>query len=290
MTGFAHASGNDDLCAWSWEVKSVNGKGLDVRCRLPGGFEQLETVARGAVTTQFTRGNFTVTLSLDRSVTPTSYRLNQDLMDKVMDLRSQMGSAVAEDPPRLEDLLAIRGMIEVLETAEDEAVIEKRRRALAKTLDQALAALTKVRVGEGAKIGTMIAEFLETVADLTRQAEVSAAAQPTVIQARLKSMLTDLMAAQPALPEERLAQEAALLVSRCDVREEIDRLRLHTAAARDLLCDGGAVGRRLDFLCQELNREANTLCSKAAKIELTRIGLGLKAAVEQMREQVQNLE
>lgn len=290
MTGFAHASGNDDLCAWSWEIKSVNGKGLDVRCRLPGGFEQLETVARGAVTAQFTRGNFTVTLSLDRSVMPTSYRLNQDLMDKVMAMRSQLGSAVAEDPPRLESLLAIRGMIEALETTEDEAATENRQRALAKTLDQALTDLTKVRVGEGTKIGTMITEFLATVADLTRQAEVSADAQPTAIQARLKSMLKDLMGAKPDLPEERLAQEVALLATRCDVREEIDRLRLHTEAVRDLLCNGGAIGRRLDFLCQELNREANTLCSKAAKIELTRIGLALKAAVEQLREQVQNLE
>lgn len=290
MTGFARASGNDDRCAWSWEVKSVNGKGLDVRCRLPSGMEQLETVARGAVATRFARGNFTAALSLDRSAAPDNYRLNRDLLDKVVALHGQMAGAVAADPPRLEGLLAIRGMIEAVEEPEEEAVVAARERALAETLDQALAALAAVRAGEGSRIGAVMAERLDAIADLTAQADASAAAQPAAIRARLDSMLAELMAAEPALPEERLAQEAALLVSRGDVREELDRLRAHVAAARDLLRDGGAVGRRLDFLCQELNREANTLCSKAAEIELTRIGLALKAAVEQLREQVQNLE
>ncbi len=290
MTGFARAHGNDDRCAWSWEVRSVNGKGLDVRCRLPSGMEPLETAARGAVAKRFARGNFTAALSLDRSAAPTSYRLNQDLLDKVVALHGQMAGAVAAEPPRLEGLLAIRGMIEAVEEAEDEAIVAKRARALAETLDEALDALATARAGEGARIGAVMEEHIDTIADLTAQADASAAAQPAAIRARLDAMLGELMAAEPALPEERLAQEAALLVARGDVREELDRLRAHVAAARDLMQEGRAIGRRLDFLCQELNREANTLCSKAAEIELTRIGLALKAAVEQLREQVQNLE
>ncbi|MEE8277075.1 MAG: YicC/YloC family endoribonuclease [Alphaproteobacteria bacterium] len=290
MTGFARAAGHDAGCAWTWEARSVNGKGLDQRCRLPSGMEHLESSVRGAVAARFARGNFNLALALDRSAAPARYRLNRELLDQVLDLRDDLGEAVSEEPPRLEGLLAIRGMIEAIEEPEDKAIVVAREQALARTLDEALDALAAARAEEGARIGAVTVERLEAVAALTAEAEASAAAQPAAIRARLETMLGELLSAEPALPEERLAQEAALLVGRSDVREELDRLGVHVAAARDLLDQGGAIGRRLDFLCQELNREANTLCSKSADVALTRLGLALKAAVEQVREQVQNLE
>jgi uncharacterized protein (TIGR00255 family) len=202
---------------------------------------------------------------------------------------NELAGEVDAAPPRLDGLLALRGVVETIEDGE-ETVIEGRRSAVLGSWETALDRLTAARAEEGARLALLLRDQLEEISALVRAAEGCAAAQPEAIRERFKMMLASLADLVPGLPEERVAQEMALLVARSDVREEIERLRAHLEQARDLLQEGEAVGRRLDFLCQELNREANTLCSKSADIELTRIGLSLKAAVEQFREQVQNIE
>jgi len=181
-------------------------------------------------------------------------------------------------------------VLEVAEEEESSDETEARVAAMGKDLQTALKDLSTARRAEGKHLKAAVETHLQTIEELTAKAAASAEAQPEALRARLKSQVEELLEAVPALPEDRLAQEAALLASRGDVREELDRLRAHSAAAKELLDGGGTVGRRLDFLCQEFNREANTLCSKASDVELTRLGLDLKSAVEQLREQVQNIE
>ena len=286
MTGFARVEGHDDGAEWAWEVRSVNGRSLDARCRLPSGLERLEQPARAQVTRHLTRGNVNITLTINRRQGATSYQVNQALLEQV----KALAAAAGEAPPSVAALVGVRGLFEAVDTAEDPAAVARRDAALLETLDHALSALVAARQAEGGRLGALLAARLDELAGLVGDAEADAAAQPAAIKARLAKLLGELMAAEPALPEERLAQEAALLVGKADVREELDRLAAHVAAARDMLAHGGAIGRRLDFLCQELNREANTVCAKAAGLSLTETGLAMKAAVEQLREQVQNVE
>lgn len=288
MTGFARAEGQAEGCSWTIEVKSVNGRNLDIRCRMPSGFESLEGVVRTEVGRRFKRGSITVNATLARAVAGGQVRINRALLDQVLALARELEGAGAA-PPRLDALLSVRGVIEVIEESET-ATREKLEGVLTADLTVALDRLTAARSGEGIRLGEILARQLDEIAALVTAASLCAATQPTVLRDRLRAQLAALVGALPALPEDRLVQEVALLVARGDVREELDRLRAHIAAARDLLSLGDAVGRRLDFLCQEFNREANTLCSKSTDVELTRIGLALKAAIEQLREQVQNIE
>jgi uncharacterized protein (TIGR00255 family) len=296
MTGFARAEGADaaDLhpgLHWAWEAKSVNGRNLEVRCRLPPGFEALEAAARAAVAERFKRGNVALTLTLARGGEPPRARINRDLLDQLMALAAEYAGKGKAEPPRLDGLLAVRGVVEVVEEAEPSE--EQRAVRLARmneTLARALAALAAMRHEEGGRLATLVGQHLDTIEELRQRAAATAAAQPAALKARLKQQVEVLLEASPALPEERLAHEAALLVTKADVREELDRLAAHVAAARKLLAEGGAVGRKFDFLCQEFNREANTLCSKSSDVELTSVGLDLKAAIDQLREQVQNIE
>jgi uncharacterized protein (TIGR00255 family) len=290
MTGFARAEGSHGDIAFAWELKSVNGKGLELRFRLPSGYDSLEAPLRAALALRFKRGNLSATLNLARSAAAAPLRVNRDALAEVIAAMKEIGAAVAAAPPRLDGLLALRGVLENTEAAEDEADREARNAAVLAVWDTALAALAAMREAEGTRLEVILNERLDEIEGLVDAAERSAASQPDAIKARLRSMVELLLEASPALPEERLAQEAALLLSRADIREELDRLNAHVAAARALLAEANNVGRRLDFLCQELNREANTLCSKSADIELTRTGLELKAAIEQFREQVQNIE
>lgn len=292
MTGFARASGRDDRFSWTWEVRSVNARGLDVRCRVPGGYEAVDQAARAECARRFERGNVSLSLNVERIESgPPPYRVNRALLDQVMALREDLSGRIADAPPTLEGLLAIRGMLEPVEDEEDGDAQAAREAAMIATAREAIAALAEMRRGEGDQLAGVLSGHLDELAELTRAAGETAAAQPDAIQARLRALVDELLgAAERPLPEERLAQEAALLVGKADIREELDRLRMHVESAREMLAAGGAVGRRLDFLCQELNREANTLCSKSADIELTRIGLALKAGVERLREQVQNAE
>ncbi len=296
MTGFARAEGGDaaDLhpgLHWAWELKSVNGRNLEVRCRLPPGFEILEPAARAAVAERFKRGNVALTFTLARGGEPPRARINRELLDQLMALAAEYAAKGKGEPPRLDSLLAVRGVVEVVEEAEpSEGQRAVRLGRMNETLARALAALAAMRHEEGGRLATLVGQHLDAIEELRQRAAATAAAQPAALKARLKQQVELLLEASPALPEERLAHEAALLITKADVREELDRLAAHVAAARKLLAEGGAVGRKFDFLCQEFNREANTLCSKSVDVELTSIGLELKAAIDQLREQVQNIE
>lgn len=291
MTGFARAEGSQDGFSWAWELKSVNSKSLDLRLRLPPGFDYLEPQLRSSVAARLKRGNISANLSIMRSnVAAGALRVNREALDQILALVDDLAGKTAAAAPRLDGLLGLRGVLEPAEEEETPELREQRGEALLASWETALAQLVQMRAAEGARLAAVLRDRLEEVARLASAAERSAAAQPDAVKARLRALVGVLLEASPALPEERLAQEAALLVARADVREELDRLKAHLAAADDLLREGAAIGRRFDFLCQEFNREANTLCSKSADIELTRIGLALKAAIEQLREQVQNIE
>ncbi len=291
MTGFARAEGRDDSLHWIWELKSVNGRTLDLRCRLPSGMDGLEPIARAAVAEKLKRGNVSISLTLMRGSKPPKVRINREVLHELLAVVRELEGKVEAAPPRLDGLLAVRGVVDVMEEEEeDEAVRQARQARIAATLADALGALRRMRAAEGARLATMVATHLAEIEKLRDAAATTAAAQPAALRERLKAQLAVLLDSAPALPEERLAQEAALLIAKGDVREELDRLAAHVAAARELMAEDGAIGRKLDFLCQEFNREANTLCSKSTDVELTRIGLALKAAIEQLREQIQNIE
>lgn len=290
MTGYARADGALDGAAWFWEARSVNSKGLDIRCRVPPGSDAIDATARKAVTAAFARGALSLSLQLDRGERQVALRINEAALEQVMALQDALGGRVDPAPPRLDALLAVRGIAETVEPAEDAAVAAAREKAILATLADALDRLASARAEEGARLLPVLREHLDNIGRLTAAAAATAEAQPAMLRRRFEQQVADLLEARIGVGEDRLAQEAALLAAKADVREEVDRLASHIEAVRALLDEGGTVGRKLDFLCQELNREANTLCSKAADIALTRIGLDLKAAIEQFREQVQNVE
>lgn len=290
MTGFASAQGGDGEATWSWELKSVNGRGLDVRCRLPATLEGLEPAIRSRFQSRFSRGTITAALSVTRPPGTVRLRVNPSVVDQLEDVIEAISVRVKTDVPRLDGLLSVKGVMEVAEEEEPPEVRAKREAAILASLDDAIAALAGNRDQEGARLGAVLDGHLDTASAAAERARESAALQPQAIRERLATQVSALLETAPALPPERLAQEAALLAARADVREELDRLGAHLAAARELLAGGGPVGRRLDFLCQEMNREANTICSKSTDIELTRAGLDLKTVIDQLREQVQNIE
>lgn len=291
MTGFARREGHFEGVAWTWEAKSVNARGLDVRCRLPAGLEALEPLARQRVAASMKRGNVSVNLQVTWAGSQQAIRVNEDVLAQLLTLVASVQRRLPGcRPSSAEGLLGLRGVIEVLDplpTGDARLALEA---ALLQGLDATLVALVAVRRAEGQRLATVLGDHLSRLAEQAARARDVASLQPTAILARLQQQLSALLADVPALSAERLAQEAALLAAKADPREELDRLHAHHQAAEALLQEKGPVGRQLDFLCQELNREANTLCSKSADIELTRLGLDLKATVEQVREQVQNIE
>src|SRR3954468_3515517 len=288
MTGFARTEGEADGTCWAWELKSVNSRSLDLRLRLPPGFEGLEPALRASLARLCRRGNVSANLSVNRTVPPT-IRINREMLAQVIALARDVAAQIEAAPPRLDGLIGLRGIVETVED-EAEPAVEARHAAVMNGGELALRRLVAARAEEGARLVAMLSTQQVELGALVDAAAGCAAAQGPAIRARLEALLAELAGLAPTMPQERVAQELAMLVTRADVREELDRLRAHIAQAGELLGRGEAVGRQLDFLCQELNREANTLCSKSADIELTRIGLSLKAAIEQFREQVQNLE
>jgi uncharacterized protein (TIGR00255 family) len=288
MTGFARAEGEALGVSWAWELKSVNGKSLDLRLRLAAGFDALEPQLRALLAQRFRRGSFSASLVVTRTA-PATVRVNREALRQLIALMNELAGEIEAAPPRIDGLLALRGVVETVEDETDE-VVDARRQAVLSGWASALDRLAAARAEEGARLYTVLRAQLAELAGLLDAAAACAAVQPAAIRERLQTMLANVTRLAPGMPEDRVAQELALLVARSDVREELERLRAHLEQAVDLLEQNDAVGRRLDFLCQELNREANTLCSKSADIELTRIGLSLKAAVEQFREQVQNIE
>jgi len=290
MTGFARTEGRIDSLNWAWELRSVNSKSLDLRFRLPSGYDVLEILLKTRLGEMLKRGSINASLTIAEESRPARLRVNEETLAQVIALMRDLEGRIDAAPPRLDGLLGIRGVIEFAEEAPGEDRRETVHAALTVGFEVALASLRAARDGEGERLERILSARLDEIAAQVAEAEKSAAAQPDAIRARFKAQIAALFEGVPPLPEERLAQELAVLIARADVREELDRLNAHLAAARELLAEGSNVGRRLDFLCQEFNREANTLCSKSADLGLTRLGLALKAAIEQLREQVQNIE
>ena len=290
MTGFARAEGGDGEVGWSWEVRSVNGRNLDLRVRTPHGHDALEPRARALAAERFGRGSLSLHLTIAQSARAPEIRVNEDVLERLLEIHRALRDRHESPPARLEALMALPGVLERVEVEETEAARERRRGAIVDTLAAALDGLAAARREEGARLETVVIRQLDEIDGLARAAASAAAVRPERIRDRVRDQIAALLDPNSAIAEDRLAQEVAYLAARADIREEIDRLIGHVESARELLSGGGPVGRRLDFLCQEFNREANTLCSKSDDIDLTRIGLDLKAAVEGLREQVQNLE
>ena len=290
MTGFARVEGQSDGFAWVWELRSVNGKALDLRFRLPPGYDALEAPLKARLGEIAKRGSINANLSIAEQSKPATLRINEAVLEQVVGLMRSLESRLDAAPPRLDGVLGIRGVIEQAEEGQSPDQRETRLATVSASFGEALTALAAARAAEGERLHAVLTARLDEIAGYVDAAERSAATQPDAIRARFQKQMAALFESVPPLPEERLAQELALLIGRADVREELDRLDAHIAAARDLLAEGANVGRRFDFLCQEFNREANTVCSKSADLELTRLGLSLKAAIEQLREQVQNIE
>ena len=289
MTGFAHCEGHKDGVAWRWELRSVNGRGLELRFRLPNGFDQLETALKEAAAKRLKRGNVTASLSIKRDevsrMAPDPAVLEQMLALAIALAARIPGSA----PPRAEALLALPGVLRANQ-AEPDAFSPALLAEMRAGFDSALAGLADARLAEGARLRVIMCTQIDEVTTLAATAAAEAADQPAAQQARMMATVASLLSEQPALPAERIAQEVAILAAKSDVREELDRLSAHLGAANALLAEGENIGRRFEFLLQEFNREVNTLCSKSASIALTATGLKLKATLEQLREQVANVE
>ncbi len=293
MTGFARDGGTlPDGTSFVWEIRSVNGRGLDVRLRLPNGFDALEAPLKEAAAKVLKRGNVSATLTVKREdrapprLTPDPAALDQALR-LALDLAARIPGC---PPPRAEALLTLPGVLRAEAAEPDEAEEEAKRATIAAAFTTAVDGLVASRRAEGAKLADILTVLLDEVAALRDLAGTEAADQPALHMARLRESLAALLEGERRLPEERLAQEVALLATKSDVREELDRLSAHIAEARRLLQSGEAIGRKLDFLTQEFVREANTLCSKSSSTALTRIGLELKAAIERLKEQSANVE
>jgi uncharacterized protein (TIGR00255 family) len=290
MTGFADGHGGRDSARWRWEAKSVNGRGLELRLRTPPGFESIEPAARTLASSRFKRGNFQITLTFDPGPAARGLRIDPAALAAAVKIAKEIQTETGLAPARVDGLLALKGVViqdeAGLPSAEEQAA---RDSAILKTLAECFDALMKARGSEGAKLAVVLNGQIDEIARLTEAAAQCAATQPAVLAERLKAQLADLLA-PGAVSGERLEAEIAVLATKADIREEIDRLGAHVSEARKLVASGDAVGRRLDFLAQEFNREANTLCSKSADIALTRIGLDLKTAIDQFREQLQNVE
>ncbi|NLH81459.1 MAG: YicC family protein [Phyllobacteriaceae bacterium] len=290
MTGFARRDGVAQGHRWTWELRSVNGKGLDARLRLPPGLDRLEIGVRERLSKRLTRGNVQAALTLAREEAATALRINEAVLDAVIAAMNRVADRIDATAPTLDGVLAIKGVLETAEVEDDEATRAALDAALLVGLDDAIDDLLAARAREGEAIGRVLLGQIDEIARLTAAAEAHPARTPEAIRARLAEQVEALLGAVPALDPQRLAQEAVLLATRADIREELDRLVTHVAEARRLLGEGGPVGRRLDFLTQEFNRETNTLCSKANDRGVTAIGLDLKAVVDQLREQIQNIE
>jgi uncharacterized protein (TIGR00255 family) len=289
MTGFAREAGVSGPSQWAWELKSVNGRGLDVRLRYPPGFDAVGEDARGQVQKAFTRGQCQLNLTVTRGAAPPRVRLNEEVLSALLDAVGRQKLPPGVQPASMDGLLAVRGIVEIEDEA-DEAASAELADALKAGVARAVAALAEARRAEGRALSGILAGQLEAMERLVAAIETAPARRVEAVRAKLEAQIAALLGAAPALDPDRLHQEAVILATKADVREELDRLTAHIASARALLRDGGAVGRRLDFLAQEMGRESNTLSAKANDVALSRIGLDLKAVVEQFREQVQNVE
>jgi uncharacterized protein (TIGR00255 family) len=286
MTGFARAAGTTGPVQWAWEVRSVNGRGLDVRMRVPPGYESVGETARIALQKTLSRGQCQLSLTLTRSEGAPRVRINETLLASLAEAVARVPRPEGVAAATMDGLLGLRGVVEAEEEATPET--DSLNRDLTEGVVRLVADLVEARRTEGRQLEEIVSAQVARIATLTRAAEDEPSRRTEAVRARLAATVEALSGT--GLDADRLHQEAVLLAAKADVREELDRLRAHGEAIRDLLAAGGPIGRRLDFLAQELGREANTLCAKAGDIGLSRIGLDLKAVVEQFREQVQNIE
>jgi uncharacterized protein (TIGR00255 family) len=290
MTGFADAQGAFDTLRWRWEVRSVNGRSLDLRLRLPPGMEGMEPAARVLAGDRFRRGNIQATLTTEAQENSRGLRIDSGALAQAVKLATEIAAKTGLAPARVDGILALKGVIVQEETVTlDVSARAARDAAVLETLSLALDGLSRARAAEGAKLAQVLVRTAQEIERLIDDARRLAATQPETIRDRLRAQLAGLLeSAEPG--DDRIAQEIALLAARADVREELDRLHAHVQELHGLMASDEAAGRKLDFLSQELNREANTLCSKSSDIALTRVGLALKAAIDQFREQAQNVE
>jgi uncharacterized protein (TIGR00255 family) len=290
MTGFARCNGTDGAYAWAWELRSVNGKNLDLRLRLPPGWDAVEAPVRARTAEALSRGTIHATLSVRREGVAPLVRVNEPVLAAVLSTLREVGQRVEAAPARLDGILAFKGVIEITDQEESEEDRRAAELAVIGGFGEALAVLAGTRRQEGAALAGVLGIRLDEIGRLAARAEAAPGRRPEAIRSRLAEQVAVLVGVSDRFDADRLHQEAILIASKADVREELDRLAAHVEQGRNLLAQGGAVGRRLDFLAQELQREANTMCAKSNDVELTNIGLELKSVVEQFREQVQNLE
>ena len=286
MTGYARVEDSADGTKWSWEVKSVNNKGLDVRFRLPEPFYHLDIDLQKKVSAQLARGTVYCTLNLDEGDSVRSLKIKKDYMYQLLGLRDELKGMIVDAPITLDAVLMAKDLMleETVDT--DYGNLAK---AIEKSLMATVKKLMEMRQKEGAQMKKVLSGFIEDVEKLIKDARKLSATKPKAIHDKLHTQIKDLLGDQP-VDETRLTQEIAIMTSKADIREELDRLESHLAHCKDLLEKGGPVGRKLDFMSQELNREANTVCSKSQDVTLTNIGVAIKHAIEQFREQVQNIE
>jgi uncharacterized protein (TIGR00255 family) len=290
MTGFARADGLHGDTSWHWEARSVNGRNLDLRLRLPSGFEALEIKTRALAQEKLARGNCTISLWVKREGGQLEIRLNEAALRQAQAVAERAQDMTGLKRARLDTLLGMRGVVEAVEGEESEEAQAALHHALLASLTAALDALVRARANEGERLQAVIEKQLAAIGTLVERTAGAAARQPAAVAARLGEQIARLAEPGSSLDPERLHQEALLLAAKADIQEELDRLRAHVAAAEELTRSDQPVGRKFEFLAQEFNREANTICSKAADIEISRTGLELKTVIDQLREQVQNIE
>lgn len=290
MTGFGRADGSFGGVSWTWEARSVNGRGLDVRLRLPPGSDSLEPRVRESTARRFARGSLNITLQVQRETGSTEIRLNEAALGQILKAAEHIQHLTGCKRPRVEGLLALKGVLEAVEPVENEAAVKARHNAMIANLEDALSELAIARRAEGERLTVALAAQLDEIERLVGEVAASPSRTPAAIANRLAEQIQKLLDTNAQLDPDRLHQEAVLIATRADVEEELQRLKGHVAATRELLKEPGPAGRKLDFLTQEFNREANTLCSKANANDVTRAGLALKSVIDQLREQVQNIE
>jgi uncharacterized protein (TIGR00255 family) len=290
MTGFARSHDACGAYAFEWELRSVNAKGFDLRMRLPPGWDAVEPIARKRATEMLARGTVYANLTVKRTDAAPVIRVNEDVLTSVMKVAADLSAKLAAPPPTVDGILAIKGVLEVSEPDDTEAERQAAETAILKAFDLALAGLIEMRRREGTTLQQILVSRLDEIAALAKRADSAPGRQPDAVKARLSEQIALLLESSERFDADRLHQEAIMVAAKADIREELDRIASHVTQARELIGKGGSVGRRLDFLAQEFNREVNTTCSKSNDLELTNIGLEMKNVVEQFREQVQNLE
>ncbi|MFY9951639.1 YicC/YloC family endoribonuclease [Bradyrhizobium sp.] len=290
MTGFARSQGASGPYAFEWELKSVNAKGFDLRMRLPPGWDEIEALAKKRAGEVLSRGTVYANLNMKRTNAASAVRVNEDVLASVVRVASMLAGKIDAVAPSVDGLLSIKGVIELVEPESDEAEDKAAMVAAAAAFDEALDDLVAMRRREGTALGQILIQRMDEIEILAKRAEAAPGRKPEAVRARLAEQITALLESSDRFDADRLTQEALLIAAKADIREELDRIASHISQAREMIGKGGPVGRRLDFLAQEFNREVNTCCSKSNDIELTNTGLEMKNVVEQFREQVQNLE